>query len=698
MSDISANVIVSNPSQLFTMARSFKANANGKIYIGKIDTDPVNPANRIQVYLENEDGSHVPVAQPLIINSGGYPVYNGQIAKFVTEEGHSMAIYDAFGVQQFYYSNLMTWIGDANLRSDLSNPNGINLIGMYEIINDLRSITSPVNGYLYRVRRYNAGGDVINSEYKWDPTDLTTPDDGCLTIVTTAGQRLKLIHSGVTSAEQWGMIGNDNTIDNALRMSAACSSGIEVHFGPKAYRTSKYVNVGTRAIGCGKTKTSFELFYNDTPVMAQFLTNSFTNGIHLHSNESSLEFSRCTFETANNAEVHGCKISGFRHAVSLPNAWGMYLKNCSNIRIINCEFDNNSQSDVAILEGTYGAQIEGVFGTTTLHINFEPNNAQTPIRNVYIKSNKIDQLDLQENDYTGVSAEGVVIEANVVTLKYDGLPAQFIGNSAIGNIVSGTDTTPKTFGAPFDFGGAVILGKEMLVDPYLGYVSPSDANSSWSLGFSSLSAALATDRVDTDFGRALRINPTGVSGHANIQLRTPVPVTPDSSYLISVRTSVIQRTPVNQVGQHVRVIFYDASDAVLQTVIIGVNRRSSAAGTQPPVIYAGVVTAPANAAKAALVLANGSTASVANTVDFFSASFRYIQGSNRNSGQDYRLMHQQTVRPVYGTAPLTGANTPTAFVGDELKNSVPAASQPLGWVCVTSGRPGVWKSTGNIAA
>uniref|UniRef100_UPI001FF2FC3E phage tailspike protein n=1 Tax=Escherichia coli TaxID=562 RepID=UPI001FF2FC3E len=84
MSDITANVVVSMPSQLFTMARSFKAVANGKIYIGKIDTDPVNPENQIQVYVENEDGSHVPVPQPIIINAAGYPVYNGQIAKFVT--------------------------------------------------------------------------------------------------------------------------------------------------------------------------------------------------------------------------------------------------------------------------------------------------------------------------------------------------------------------------------------------------------------------------------------------------------------------------------------------------------------------------------------------------------------------------------------------------------------------------------------
>ncbi|EPJ1814002.1 phage head-binding domain-containing protein [Escherichia coli] len=109
MSDITANIVVSMPSQLFTMARSFKAVANGKIYIGKIDTDPVNTENQIQVYVENEDGSHVPVSQPIVINAAGYPVYNGQIAKFVTEQGHSMAVYDAYGSQQFYFPNLLKY-------------------------------------------------------------------------------------------------------------------------------------------------------------------------------------------------------------------------------------------------------------------------------------------------------------------------------------------------------------------------------------------------------------------------------------------------------------------------------------------------------------------------------------------------------------------------------------------------------------
>lgn len=127
MSDITANVVVSMPSQLFTMARSFKAVANGKIYIGKIDTDPVNPENQIQVYVENEDGSHVPVSQPIIINTAGYPVYNGQIAKFVTVQGHSMAVYDAYGAQQFYFPNVLKYDPD-QLRQELAGDDGYLLV------------------------------------------------------------------------------------------------------------------------------------------------------------------------------------------------------------------------------------------------------------------------------------------------------------------------------------------------------------------------------------------------------------------------------------------------------------------------------------------------------------------------------------------------------------------------------------------
>ncbi|WP_250663127.1 phage head-binding domain-containing protein [Escherichia coli] len=162
MTDITANVVVSMPSQLFTMARSFKAVANGKIYIGKIDTDPVNPENQIQVYVENEDGSHVPVSQPIIINAAGYPVYNGQIAKFVTVQGHSMAVYDAYGAQQFYFPNVLKYDPD-QLRSELAQDYGPT------IVNDAKiAVRQPFNGAVNRTQHQKNSETISVLDFKLD--------------------------------------------------------------------------------------------------------------------------------------------------------------------------------------------------------------------------------------------------------------------------------------------------------------------------------------------------------------------------------------------------------------------------------------------------------------------------------------------------------------------------------------------------
>ncbi|WP_225901499.1 phage head-binding domain-containing protein [Escherichia coli] len=160
MTDITANVVVSMPSQLFTMARSFKAVANGKIYIGKIDTDPVNPENQIQVYVENEDGYHIPVAQPIIINAAGYPVYNGQIAKFVTVQGHSMAVYDAYGSQQFYFPNVLKYDPD-QLRQEITANGGDKLVGSSYNGN---VYSDYLESYYKRIASFVSGGTLNDSK------------------------------------------------------------------------------------------------------------------------------------------------------------------------------------------------------------------------------------------------------------------------------------------------------------------------------------------------------------------------------------------------------------------------------------------------------------------------------------------------------------------------------------------------------
>lgn len=153
MADINANVVISMPSQLFTAARSFQALANGKIYIGKPDTDPSMPDNQIQVYIEGEGGDAIPVAQPIVINSGGFPVYNGSVAKFVTVKNHSMAVYDSFGVQQFYFPDILKYDPD-QFKDQLAENSGASVIGTAQ--------DGTVQDFIDKLKS-NQGAGVINA-------------------------------------------------------------------------------------------------------------------------------------------------------------------------------------------------------------------------------------------------------------------------------------------------------------------------------------------------------------------------------------------------------------------------------------------------------------------------------------------------------------------------------------------------------
>lgn len=131
MADNSYNIMVSNPVTPFTMSRSFKACSNGKIFIGLPDTDPTFPQNQIPVYVENECGNTVQVPQPIVINSAGYPVYHGQVAKFVTTQNYSMAVYDSYMVQQFYWGDLSKFDPEVYIKDQANTYVSLKSFGVY---------------------------------------------------------------------------------------------------------------------------------------------------------------------------------------------------------------------------------------------------------------------------------------------------------------------------------------------------------------------------------------------------------------------------------------------------------------------------------------------------------------------------------------------------------------------------------------
>lgn len=78
--------------------------ANGYIYIGTVGTDPEIPANQQQVYVQDENGDTIPIAQPIRTNAGGVPQYNNSPAIILTENNYSVKVLDQNESQVYYIS------------------------------------------------------------------------------------------------------------------------------------------------------------------------------------------------------------------------------------------------------------------------------------------------------------------------------------------------------------------------------------------------------------------------------------------------------------------------------------------------------------------------------------------------------------------------------------------------------------------
>lgn len=165
------DILVTSPYKPFTLPTQFKAVFNGYIYCGTVDA--VDPSvSQVQVYLVNESGVKVPVAQPLRTNAGGFLVYNGQPAKFVTNSNHSLLAQDSLH-SQVWYAPDMSSIDPESFADELSAPGGAQKIGnavrWFDSIQDMLATTDleigqkvSTGGSIWRITTSNKGWPLDN--------------------------------------------------------------------------------------------------------------------------------------------------------------------------------------------------------------------------------------------------------------------------------------------------------------------------------------------------------------------------------------------------------------------------------------------------------------------------------------------------------------------------------------------------------
>lgn len=99
MSTIDWNILyIADPDKFDTLGF-------GKLYVGEPGLEPI--ANPKQLNVVQEDGTVVPISQPMILSAGGVPTYNGSTVRLDVDGDYSIKVLDVNDNQKYFIDNVV---------------------------------------------------------------------------------------------------------------------------------------------------------------------------------------------------------------------------------------------------------------------------------------------------------------------------------------------------------------------------------------------------------------------------------------------------------------------------------------------------------------------------------------------------------------------------------------------------------------
>lgn len=453
-------------------------------------------------------------------------------------------------------------------------------------------------------------------------------------------------------------------------------------------------------------------------VLAGSQSNSVITGLKIHSLEENIEWNRFDVSEQSNVIIRNCEFVGFRHAVDAPNAWGIYLDHSKQVVIENCRFDNNSQADIAIVDGCEDIKIINCSGINdTFYINFEPNNFTDPIKRVSISNSILSKVSLRNYFLTNQNFEQIAISSSVIDyLDHYGADVEFI-NSKIHHVsqplsvTKPTDNSTISSGGVLKLNGALNLSGNLVVDPTMdSYATVEGSDANWITAQGTLNASSGTTRYEDKFGTFTRIG-TKTTDRAQM-LFTPkllltaadnghkhsYQVSSGDQFLATLSGWAHYGESASWISNNAAVAFYGSDGKVVSELHLSLCKAE--AGTDSSYNnYSVFITVPEKAVSMTIKVGD-STVATSPTVLYFGAfALQKVLPSTDQSNGDINL----NPLPVRSRRSFRASSYPTSAYGwchyqegDICYNSTPTKGQPYGWICVNQGYPGDWLPLGNI--
>ena len=615
---------------------------------------------------------------------------NDYIDKFNELHDYVHDYFDNLDVQEEINNKLDQMLEDGVLQEIISQFLQSTAIWCFDTVADLKSATNLIDGSFARTLGYYSANDDGGALYR---ISNTTPTGYYETL--NSGLYAELIIEDCMNVKQFGCKGDD-TNNDTTKFNAALDNCKRLFVPAGTYRIDRFLpKANQQIIGVGSA--IIKLVGTLAP-LCELSSNLKLENLHIVSANENLPWNRCNISNKEDITINNCIIEGFRHDSQTPNAWGILIGNSSRITIDSCYFDNNSQSDVAMVNGCENIDINNCTGSS-FFINIEPNDLSAVNKAISISNCKLARLNILENNFNGTATNSTTITScNIGLLKYDGGTATFVSctiDDFTNEISSGV-----IYGGNVKFIDSGNFTKNLLSDPYIdNYVNNTTATNPWTTRYTPLALADSFVRVKDENGLQFVLNPNNSNSSVSIKSEH-IAINPNKKYLIRIAGKTKNPTGSNYKSLHCRVRWFDAQDNELSTQIMSIFRTPNV--DSPFSEQSAILVPPEGTSYAVLWFVNASnpTAGVTGTQSLFIRSVELFAINQSNTPNTMNSLPIRDHREFYCDT-IPGSTFANYYSGDKMYYTNPTAGGYIGSVCVADGTPGnagTWKNFGAIAS
>lgn len=561
----------------------------------------------------------------------------------------------------------------------------------YDSVAEMQTATNLQPESYAQTYGYYAVGDGGGAKYNVrEPGESETPNN--ITTFAVGDYIAELVIEPVMYVKQFGCKG-DGTTDDTTRFNTAIASAKKLYVNSGNYLISRLLPEEHQEIeGIGEAKVSLN---GTTYPLCQFVTDFKMKNIFVESTNNNLEWNRCNISNINNVYLEDCSFKGFKHTAEHPNAWGILIGNSSNIYIKNCYFDDNSLSDIALVNGCNNITIDQCSGSH-FHIDIEPDST-TANNNIKITNCTIETLDAQENQFTGTATKSLLVyNCTIGTFKYDGSDT-ILENCKVTTI----DNIPSSnviYGGKLELINSLNLSDNILTDPYIDtYEYNNSGAENWLSHYFTVGNTDAVTTVKDNDGIQFVLNNSNASATTVIK-HQPINCNAGDKFILRVNSKCNYPADANYVSLNFFIRWYNGDDQISQQVIS--MNRGTVNNTTPFSEQSAVLVAPNTTTKVQIFVSNACNVSgpITASQSLYLRSVELFKVNSADVSKEQPKLPVRTKRVFERTNAIGSANFGKYNTGDVMYYKSP--STYIGAVATSDGygSSATWKNFGALAS